>query len=198
MKKQQIKSQNTRRKILQAAAELFAVEGYDAVSVADIVDKAECSVGAFYGHFKSKEVLVTRLWLYVTTELISEAVEKGSHIQDRVAFVDYLVEHSAECAKHPLMNSLYRYVHVDEEGSRELASYASRFLSMIRNVLHAYAPDASEDVLWTYASIIHSLLNAHSRCTGDPSEYFKFSNEVVRQAILALMDICKNQPKNQQ
>lgn len=196
MKKQQIKSQNTRKKILQAAAELFAAESYDAVSVAEIVEKAECSVGAFYGHFKSKEVLVTRLWLDVTTELISEAVEKGSRIQDRIAFVDYLIEHTVECANHPLMNSLYRHVHIDDESSRELASYASRFLGMIRNVLHAYAPDASEDVLWTYASIIHSLINAHSRCTGDPNEYFKFSNEVVHQAILALMDVCKNQSKN--
>lgn len=192
MKKQQIKSQNTRNKILQAAAELFSEKEYDAVSVADIVERAQCSVGAFYGHFKSKEIMVTRLWLDLTTSIISESVEKGSRITDREAFVDYLIERSKGSSSNPLMNSLYRYIRIDDEGSRELSSYASRYLAMVRNALYAYAPEASEETLWTYASIIHNMLNAHAQWASDPSSYFRFSSSVMKQAILALMDICKD------
>lgn len=192
MKKQQIKSQNTRNKILQAAAELFSEREYDAVSVADIVERAQCSVGAFYGHFKSKEIMVTRLWLDLTTSIISESVEKGSRITDREAFVDYLIERSKSSSSNPLMNALFRYIRIDDEGSKELSSYASRYLSMVRNALYAYAPEASEETLWTYASIIHNMLNAHAQWASDPSSYFRFSNSVMKQAILALMDICKD------
>lgn len=191
MKKQQIKSQNTRNKILQAAKELFTEKGYDVVSVADIVEKAECSVGAFYGHFKSKEILATKIWLDVTTGIMSESVEKGSRIRDREAFVDYLIERSKIASRDPIMNSLYRYCHISQEDSMELASYASRYLAMIRNVLFDYAPDASEEELWTYASIIHNLLNAHAQQGSDLSAYFQFSDRVVRKAILAMMDICR-------
>ena len=55
MKKQQIKSQRTRQNIMSAAAELFVRDGYEKTSVNGIVEKAGCSVGAFYGHFKSKQ-----------------------------------------------------------------------------------------------------------------------------------------------
>ena len=53
MKKQQIKSQRTRQNIMSAAAELFVRDGYEKTSVNGIVEKAGCSVGAFYGPWQS-------------------------------------------------------------------------------------------------------------------------------------------------
>ena len=38
---------------MSAAAELFVRDGYEKTSVNGIVEKAGCSVGAFYGHSKS-------------------------------------------------------------------------------------------------------------------------------------------------
>lgn len=54
-------------KILSAAAVLFAIEGYDSVTVDKIVEKAKCSHGLFYHYFKNKddifEELVSKLTL---------------------------------------------------------------------------------------------------------------------------------------
>ncbi len=62
----QQRSEETRAKILSAAEKLFAGEGYDATSVAQICDQAGVSKGAFYHHFNSKQsVFLTLLdqWL---------------------------------------------------------------------------------------------------------------------------------------
>lgn len=54
-------------KIISAAASLFALDGYDSVTVDKIVEKAKCSHGLFYHYFKNKdhifEELVSRLTL---------------------------------------------------------------------------------------------------------------------------------------
>ncbi|GAB2786402.1 ScbR family autoregulator-binding transcription factor [Streptomyces daliensis] len=48
----------TRRRILEAAAEVFEKEGYQAATVTEIVEVANVTKGALYFHFPSKEDLV--------------------------------------------------------------------------------------------------------------------------------------------
>ena len=191
MKKQQIKAQNTRNKIINAAKELFVQEEYEGVSVASIVAKAGCSVGAFYGHFKSKEALTTRIWLDTVTRLISESVEKGSRITDKEAFIDYLIMHSHVARENPIMNALYRHSRLNAEDRVELTSYASGFLGMIKNMLYNQAPDASDETLWSYASIIHTVLNAHSQ-QGYNYEYMRFEDVVLKDTLLTFFDMCRD------
>ena len=45
---------NTKEKILMTALELFARDGYEAVSVRNIAEKLDITKGALYRHFKSK------------------------------------------------------------------------------------------------------------------------------------------------
>jgi AcrR family transcriptional regulator len=52
------KSSETRRRLLQAAAELFVARGYDAVSMRDLAAAAGLTKGAVYGHFRSKGQLL--------------------------------------------------------------------------------------------------------------------------------------------
>lgn len=49
--------QNTREKLLAAAAQCFAEKGYSGCSIADIARQAEIAQGTMYVHFKSKEAL---------------------------------------------------------------------------------------------------------------------------------------------
>lgn len=55
---QQERRADTRRRLLQAAADLFARHGIDAVSVDAVADTAERTSGAIYDHFGSKQGLV--------------------------------------------------------------------------------------------------------------------------------------------
>jgi len=51
----QIRSAETRQKILSSAARLFSLNGYDNTGVAEICEAAGVSKGAFYHHFPSKQ-----------------------------------------------------------------------------------------------------------------------------------------------
>jgi AcrR family transcriptional regulator len=57
-----VSAADTRERLLKAAAEVFAVGGYDGTRVADIASAAHVSNGALYSHFESKaELLVASL-----------------------------------------------------------------------------------------------------------------------------------------
>jgi TetR/AcrR family transcriptional repressor of nem operon len=47
-----------RRRILDAAAQLFRERGFDNVTVAEVMSAAGLTHGGFYGHFDSKEALI--------------------------------------------------------------------------------------------------------------------------------------------
>lgn len=53
----QARSEVTRRKIIDAAVELFNEIGYPATGLGDIIERAELTKGAFYYHFDAKEAL---------------------------------------------------------------------------------------------------------------------------------------------
>ena len=62
----QVRSEETRNKILQSSVKLFADKGYDATGVAEICDASDVSKGAFYHHFPSKQSVFIELlrdWL---------------------------------------------------------------------------------------------------------------------------------------
>lgn len=53
--------QSVRQKILDAARELFAEQGYEAVTMRRIASAIEYSATAIYGHFKDKDTLIREL-----------------------------------------------------------------------------------------------------------------------------------------
>ena len=56
------RSAETRRVLLAAAREVFAAQGYDGASIADVVERAGSSVGSLYHHFGGKAELFVALW----------------------------------------------------------------------------------------------------------------------------------------
>jgi len=50
--------QSTRERLIEAARELFWVQGFEATSVAEILEKAEVNSGSLYHYFSSKEELL--------------------------------------------------------------------------------------------------------------------------------------------
>jgi AcrR family transcriptional regulator len=64
---------DTRDRLLRAAAELFASQGYDAVSVDEVAAAADRSSGALYAHFGSKQGLLRALldsWKETTSTVV--------------------------------------------------------------------------------------------------------------------------------
>ncbi len=57
-----------RQKILDAASRLFRAEGFDAVTVVDVMKAAGLTHGGFYGYFKSKDDLIAQTLTYLTAQ----------------------------------------------------------------------------------------------------------------------------------
>jgi AcrR family transcriptional regulator len=62
LSKQQLRTQETQARLLNAAEEVFVRDGYEAAQLDEIAATAERSKGAVYTHFKSKEDLFLALF----------------------------------------------------------------------------------------------------------------------------------------
>ncbi len=89
-----------RTKILDAARELFAQHGYEAVTMRKIAEKIEYSATAIYRHFKDKEALILELCMADFHALAAELM-KLAHVPDLVermrlaarAYVEFALAH---------------------------------------------------------------------------------------------------------
>ncbi len=73
-------NEETRSRILDAAARLFREHGVDGVGLAKIMAEANLTVGTFYTHFESKEALLEeslRRALKARNDALREALERG-------------------------------------------------------------------------------------------------------------------------
>jgi TetR/AcrR family transcriptional repressor of nem operon len=85
-----------RRKILDAAARLFRERGIDAVGVDAVMAAAGLTHGAFYGHFSSKEDLVTHAFVHA----MAQSDNSWREADDPTAMLAELYL-AAEHCKHP-------------------------------------------------------------------------------------------------
>lgn len=89
-----------RRKILDAARELFARDGYEAVTMRKIAEAIEYSPTAIYLHFKDKESLVRELCL-TDFDALAKAFQRIAREPDPLerlrkvglAYADFALEH---------------------------------------------------------------------------------------------------------
>jgi len=81
------RGEETRTRLLEAAAGCFAQHGYDAASVSEICRRAEVSKGAFYHHFASKQELFLELldaWLSELDTQLRAAVAGAANIPEAI------------------------------------------------------------------------------------------------------------------
>jgi AcrR family transcriptional regulator len=79
----QIRSEETRQRILNVAIRLFSDKGYDATGVAEICEVSEVSKGAFYHHFPSKQTIFLQLlqeWLSGLDVEMTRTVEQADDV----------------------------------------------------------------------------------------------------------------------
>lgn len=110
----------TRARLLQVGAELFARQGYEATSLKDLLAGAGIAKGAFYQHFESKEVFVRSVLSEVQaqmTALLDEAASQHSRPLDQLRAIwltriqlgatieaRCMRRLTSELARHPTLN----------------------------------------------------------------------------------------------
>ncbi|WP_376788564.1 TetR/AcrR family transcriptional regulator [Thermoflexus sp.] len=116
-----VRGEQTRRRLLEAAEEVFGELGFHRASIAEIVRRAGVAQGTFYLYFDSKEEIFRALVRYMSHELRKFIARAVAGLQDRLeieregyrAFFRFVLQH----------RFLYRIVlesqFVDEEVYRE-------------------------------------------------------------------------------
>src|SRR6516225_7223491 len=74
LSKQQLRTPETQKRILDAADEIFVRDGYEAAQLDEIAARAGRSKGAVYTHFKSKEDLFLALFEHRTRTYIEALI----------------------------------------------------------------------------------------------------------------------------
>ena len=94
--KQQIRIQETQRRLLEAAEQVFIRDGYEAAQLDEIAARADRSKGAVYTHFKSKEDLFLALFEDRTRATVDRLVASLHKCKDKKqsmeTFRDFIVE----------------------------------------------------------------------------------------------------------
>lgn len=67
------KGERTRERILAAALELFAEQGFEGATMRGIAERADCSLGLAYRYFRTKEEMVLALYERLVDMLAAEA-----------------------------------------------------------------------------------------------------------------------------
>ncbi|SCM76638.1 TetR family transcriptional regulator [uncultured Pleomorphomonas sp.] len=69
-----------RLRILDAAGRLFRAKGFEAVTVAEVMNAAGLTHGGFYGHFESKDDLIAQTLSHVLTSNANEEFDLGAFV----------------------------------------------------------------------------------------------------------------------
>lgn len=96
--KRQIQAENSRKKLLSVAGELFFRYGYKDVSVNDICREAGLTKGAFYYHFASKDELYGHLFTPQLDAYLDAHYDLGDDASARARFVR-IAQCTLECGE---------------------------------------------------------------------------------------------------
>ena len=100
-----------KRKIMEAAWELFQEKGYTATTVNEIIEKAETSKGGFYYYFHAKDELLNSLYHFFDREYKKyyKSMDKSlNHIMQIKLLNQYVFYFMEGNVKVDLLASLYR------------------------------------------------------------------------------------------
>ena len=78
VKRQRLKPEVRREKLLEAATEVFAERGYEGARVEQIADVAQVSPGLLYRHFEGKQELYEELLLLANKQLLEHLAQAAA------------------------------------------------------------------------------------------------------------------------
>jgi len=158
---------SARSRVLEAAVDLFADQGYDGTSVAQVIAKAGVAKGGFYHHFASKEELLYEVY----GDLIGEQLRRMDAILARGeappatlrALIVDLVETTAASAR-PALVFWRELSRLGDERTAEYRRARRRYHDAVRRLVRdgqaagTFAPVASADtVTFTIFGFVNEL-----------------------------------------
>ncbi|MFC4099121.1 TetR/AcrR family transcriptional regulator [Paenibacillus xanthanilyticus] len=118
MNKKQLQTEQTKKRIADAARALFVQKGYKATAIEEIVKATGCSAGNIYYHFKSKEGLFLHLIEEWNREWEENWLAKESLYPTTIDKLYGIAEHLAhDQLNHPLTKAVDEFFNNAEKAS---------------------------------------------------------------------------------
>ena len=179
-----------RRMILDAAAELFARHGYQAVSLQSIGEQAGISGPGVYRHFESKQDILCELLTEISQRLLTGGRAIRQQHGDTPEALGALISFHVDFA---LKDSALIRVHERDFGSLEqhtrhrVSGIQRQYLAEWRDVLHALDPERplQDQTTRAFAAIglINSTAYSRARTASDDAQVSAVLKEMARLAL---------------
>jgi AcrR family transcriptional regulator len=136
----QARAEATRRRIIDSAVELFAELGYGETGLADVLQHAGVSKGAFYYHFDSKEAVATAIieeFDATAGRIVEAEFDPARPTLEGVIGVTFAMQELMQRDKltqvgHRLCQALDQ---VSSAGARVYLGWTERFVDMVKMVI---------------------------------------------------------------
>jgi AcrR family transcriptional regulator len=182
-----------RRRVIDAAFELGAERGYDAVQMRDVSARANVSLATIYRYFSSKDHLLAAAMTEWTARLqarVAQSPPRGDTAADQL--VDVLGRACRAMARQPKLSAaLVRALSSSDEGVRESADEVQRQIeAMASGILVDVDPALRSDILAVLGHVWYSTLVAWAN---DRIDFETVMAELDR-AVHVLVDPHDRQP----
>jgi AcrR family transcriptional regulator len=136
----QARAEATRRRIIESAVELFSELGYGETGLADVLQHAGVSKGAFYYHFDSKEAVATAIieeFDSTAGRILQEELGADAPTLEGLIAITFAVQALMRDDKltqvgHRLCQALDQ---VSSAGSRVYLGWTDRFVELVKLVI---------------------------------------------------------------
>jgi AcrR family transcriptional regulator len=186
------KKEQTRERILRAAARAIRKHGYEGVGVADVMKEAGLTHGGFYAHFDSRDALLAAAVGQAgaeSTENLNRAVAAAKPGEELMALVDtYLDERHVAAPEHGLGCAIAAAGSEVPRQQAEVRRAAARRIKDLIGFVERQFPEwgksaAHEKAMAVVASMVGALILA--RAVDDPQlskAIRKSARELIRGA----------------
>ncbi len=99
---------NRKQRVIEAATQLFAEQGFEKTPISLICELAEVSKGTVFHHFKNKDEILRAVFIHIT-ELIEEADKKDEHIENEDILLSSLIESIFDGMTIPEHRQMYQF-----------------------------------------------------------------------------------------
>ena len=186
-----MKQEDTRKKIIQQALELFSTRGYDAVSVGDIAKAVGIKAPSLYNHFPSKQAIFDAIVEETALQYERDTGRIDIHVQDVAQDIPVFTEIS-EDALFEKVRQIFLYSLRNETVSRfrrmmTIEQFRSPELSAL------YSRRYVERMVSYHAGIFRSLIASGELRAEDPDTMAM----MYIAPVITLLGICDRQPEKE-
>ena len=172
----QARAEATRRKIVDSAVDLFSELGYGETGLADVLQRAGVSKGAFYYHFDSKEAVAVAIiedYRRRNAEAVLERIDLSAPLLDRMIVATFVSAAILESDKTARIGNLLLQAlgQVSSVASRVYSDWTAEFVANLTTAVQGIGPRDGVDPAEFAEAMWAAILGCHllsSALTDDP------------------------------